>query len=478
MAMLSNITATPITIPPMAILMMGPVPDCFSPERLLFPIRFAKKSSKFTCRNACFNGLGYVSYVLRIHMHSGLSQVAKVAILFAFLVMASKWNYGQSTLVYKQQKLPVTTDAEILTGAEKLLENPARLKGKRIGVVTNHTGLVNEVHLVDTLLRLGFEVKTVFAPEHGFRGTADAGETVKSGLDSKTGLPVISLYGSNKKPSKAQLEEIDVVLFDIQDVGVRYYTYISTMHYVMEACAENQVEVIILDRPNPNGFYVDGPVLKPEFQSFVGMHPIPMVHGLTVGELALMINEEGWLANKVRCNLTVISCEGYEHGSLYQLEVKPSPNLPTMTSIYLYPGLGIFEGTVISVGRGTNRPFECIGHPELNVGEYYFTPEPKPGATNPRYKGEKCRGFDLSGMDSRFAQDFQGIYLNWLLIAYAHYPNKERFFYSNGFFNLLAGTDELMKQVKNGATEQEIRASWQPELEAYKELRKKYLLYP
>ncbi len=407
-----------------------------------------------------------------------LSRVAKVAILFAFLVMSSKWNYGQSTLVYKQQQLPIVTDADVQTGAEKLLFNPDRINGKTIGIVTNHTGLVNGIHLVDTLLNLGIDIQTVFAPEHGFRGTADAGESVDSGLDATTGLPLISLYGPNKKPRDEQLKGIDVVLFDIQDVGVRYYTYISTMHYVMEACAENGVEVIILDRPNPNGFYVDGPILKPQFTSFVGMHPIPLVHGLTVGELAHMINGEGWLNRGIKCKLTVISCDGYVHNSLYQLETKPSPNLPSMTSVYLYPGLGIFEGTVISVGRGTDKPFECIGHPQLTIGDYRFTPQSKLGATNPKYKGKECRGFDLSAMDSRFAQDFQGIYLNWLLLAYEHYPNREKFFYSNGFFNLLAGTDELMKQVKEGAKESEIRASWQADLEPYKLLRQKYLLYP
>ncbi len=352
------------------------------------------------------------------------------------------------------------------------------LDGKRVAVVANHTSLIGNTHLVDSLLQLGVNVKLVFAPEHGFRGGADAGELVENHKDKKSGLPIISLYGRHKKPTRADLEQVDVVLFDIQDVGVRFYTYISTMHYVMEACAEQDKRFIVLDRGNPHGFYVDGPVLNMEYQSFVGMHTIPIVHGLTVGELAHMINGEGWLKNKVKCDLLVIKATNYNHDLRITLEVPPSPNLPNMRSIYLYPSLGLFEGTIMSVGRGTSTPFQVFGCPDLDAGTYSFTPVPSYGAANPKYNGINCKGFNLTERPKALPAEHRKIYLNWLQVSYAHRPKSDNFFLSNGFFDLLAGTDQLRIQIKNGLSDEEIRASWEPKLEEYLNTRKKYLLYP
>jgi uncharacterized protein YbbC (DUF1343 family) len=383
----------------------------------------------------------------------------------------------QTTSLHSHRK---TLDKDVSTGAEQLLlYKLSALEAKKVAVVANHTSLINGVHLVDTLLNSGIQIEKVFAPEHGFRGTADAGATISSGVDKETGLRVISLYGKNKKPTPAQLKGIDVVLFDIQDVGVRYYTYISTMHYVMEACAENGIECWILDRPNPNGFYVDGPILKKEFQSFVGMHPIPLVHGLTVGELAKMIVGEGWMNTESTLNLTVIPCEGYEHDDLFQLEVNPSPNLPNMTSIYLYPSLGLFEGTPISVGRGTNFPFQVLGHPQFRRGYFEFVPTSREGARNPKLRGMNCKGFDLRTMNEEFVTDFKGIYLKWMLIFYEDWKKNQTkpYFNSNGFFDLLAGTDQLRLAIEAGESEAEIKATWSIELGNYLEVRKKYLLY-
>ncbi len=365
---------------------------------------------------------------------------------------------------------------DIITGAEQFERYVPQLTGKRVAVVANQTSVVGNIHLVDTLLAKGVNVVKVFAPEHGFRGKADAGEHVKNDIDVKTGLPIISLYGKNKKPSAHQLHDVDAVVFDIQDVGARFYTYISTMHYVMEACAENVKEFWVLDRPNPNGFYIDGPVLKKKFKSFVGMHPIPVVHGLTVGELAMMINGEKWLKNGIECDLKVVSCENYTHKDLYQLPIKPSPNLPNMSAVFLYPSLCFFEGTVISVGRGTDKPFQVFGHPLLTNTTYDFVPVAMPGAANPKLKGEVCHGFDLSEFGLKEMPKYKGLYLNWLINAYKNYPKKEEFF-NEQFFDLLAGTDQLRLQIIEGKTEKEIKQSWQEDLNAYKQLRKKYLLY-
>ena len=315
-------------------------------------------------------------------------------------------------------------------------------------------------------------VKKVFAPEHGFRGTADAGEHVKDGIDSKTGVPLISLYGSNKKPNQQQLKDIDVVVFDIQDVGARFYTYISTLHYVMEACAEAGIYLIVLDRPNPNGHYIDGPILENEHQSFVGMHPVPVVHGLTIGEYAQMINGEGWLKNNVKCELRVIKMRHYTHQTPYSLPIKPSPNLPNDQAINLYPSLCFFEGTFINAGRGTEMQFQIFGAPSLPASKYTFeyTPQANEGAKNPKFKGQLCHGKDLRN-EPRLSK----INLEWLIEAYNANGKKSGFF--NSFFVKLAGTEKLQKQIEQGLSAEEIRDSWKEGLENFKEIRKKYLLY-
>ncbi|MEZ4721646.1 MAG: DUF1343 domain-containing protein [Flavobacteriales bacterium] len=369
------------------------------------------------------------------------------------------------------------TDKDITVAAKRYDQYAYLLKDKNVGVVGNHTTIVDSVHLVDFLISKDVHVKKVFAPEHGFRGKADAGEKVDDGKDAKTGLPVISLYGSHKKPTKVDLEGLDVVVFDIQDVGARFYTYISTMTYVMEACAENGVSVLVLDRPNPNGFYVDGPILKPEYKSFVGMLPIPIVHGMTVGELAKMINNEGWLENGVKCELTVIPCDGYEHRDIYVLPIKPSPNLPNQNAILLYPSLCLFEGTDFSVGRGTDTPFEVFGHPNMAQGSFVFVPKSTDGAKNPKHEGVPCIGWDLTEFGGKNVQDKKELIIDYIVNAYRNFPQPEKFFLTNGFFNKLAGTDELQKQIQSGLTADQIRASWRDELSEFKQLRRKYLLY-
>ncbi len=366
----------------------------------------------------------------------------------------------------------------IQVGAERLDQYLPMLYNKRVGMVVNQTSMLGEMHLVDALLRQGIEVTKVFAPEHGFRGKADAGELVKNSRDIKTGLPIISLYGKNKKPSAEQLAGLDVLVFDIQDVGARFYTYISTMHYVMEAGAENGIPVLVLDRPNPNGHYVDGPILEPRFKSFVGMHPIPIVHGLTVGELAQMINQEGWLKNGVRCQLTVVPCLGYTHYAMYELPVKPSPNLPNIRSIYLYPSLCLFEGTRVSVGRGTNKQFQVIGSPDSNQFPYRFTPVSRAGAKYPKHEHKTCYGYDLTYISPNTLRRMTSLNLNWLIDLYQSSSNKANFFDRKDFFNKLAGTDQLVQQVMNGMSAAQIRASWQPAIVEYKEMRRRYLLYP
>jgi len=360
--------------------------------------------------------------------------------------------------------------AQVLPGACQTSEYFTLLKGKNIAILANQTSLIEKTHIVDSLISSGITVKRIFCPEHGLRGTADAGEQISSAIDKKTGLPVISLYGKNKKPTPEQLKGIDYVVFDVQDVGVRFYTYISTLHYVMEACAENNVPLIILDRPNPNSNSIDGPVLKSKFKSFVGMHNIPLVYGMTIGEYAQMINGEGWLEKGVKCKLQIIRCRNYTHHSVYILPVKPSPNLPNQRSVYLYPSLGLFEGTNMSVGRGTDFPFQVIGNPKIDSAKFCFTPVSKQGAKNPLYENMKCYGLDLrkSG-DTTFT-------LKYLIEMYKLNPQKEAFF--NPFFNKLAGNDELIMQIKKGKSEKEIRDSWKADLDKFKLIRKKYLLYP
>jgi uncharacterized protein YbbC (DUF1343 family) len=366
--------------------------------------------------------------------------------------------------------------ADIKTGAEITSEYLNLLKGKRVALVVNQTSIIGKKLLVDSLLTLKVDIKKIFAPEHGFRGEAEAGKKLGNYVDRSTGLPVISLYGEHKKPTAEDLENIDIVIYDIQDVGVRFFTYISTLHYVMEACAESNKELILLDRPDPNGFYVDGPVLQKEYSSFVGIDPVPIVYGMTAGEYATMLNGEGWLAKGEKCALIVIRCEGYNHKSQYTVPVPPSPNLTSMAAIYLYPSLGLFEGTLISVGRGTDMPFEVIGKPDFKDGDTVFTPRSIPGrAEDPPYKNTICHGVILT----RFANDFikasNEIYLFWLVGFYKNETHKDKFF--NPFFDKLAGTGELRKQVEEGKTPDEIHKSWKPALDNFKKIRAKYLLY-
>ena len=375
---------------------------------------------------------------------------------------------------YSQGNIEFDDDIEV--GSAQTEEYISLLKGKRIAVVGNQTTMIGETHLVDSLLALGIDVRKVFAPEHGFRGTADAGAWIKNGKDEKTGLPVVSMYGRNKKPSNESLDDVDIVIFDIQDVGARFYTYISSMHYVMEAVAENNKKMIILDRPNPNGHYVDGPVLKPEHQSFIGMHPVPIVHGMTIGEYAKMILGEGWIGS-LNCDLTIIKCRHYDHSSFYKVPVKPSPNLPNMASIYLYPSICLFEGTNVSVGRGTEKPFQIIGQPSYPLGNYNFTPVPMDGAKNPKHKDVECQGYDLSEFGWNYMREEGKLHLDWLVGMYQNTPNKDAFFKSSGSFYLLCGNKTIREMLEAGKTAEEIRASWQEELNAFKNIRKKYLLY-
>lgn len=367
------------------------------------------------------------------------------------------------------------SDKQILMGADQFDVYSKYLQGKNVAVVANQTSfLQNEnQHLVDFLISKDIEITKVFAPEHGFRGTADAGEHVKDGIDSKTGIPLISLYGNNKKPTQEQLKNVDIVIFDIQDVGARFYTYISTLHYVMEAGAEAGIPVMVLDRPNPNGHYIDGPILEMKHQSFVGMHPIPVVHGMTIGEYAQMINGEGWLKNKMKCDLVVIEMKNYDHKKPYSLPIKPSPNLPNDQSINLYPSLCFFEGTFVNAGRGTDMQFQVFGAPSLPAAQFPFTytPQSNEGAKDPKFKGQLCYGKDL-----RQHPPLDKLNLEWIIEVYEADGRKSNFFTS--FFTLLAGTEQLQQQIEQGLSASEIRDSWKDGLDGFKQIRAKYLLYP
>jgi uncharacterized protein YbbC (DUF1343 family) len=360
-------------------------------------------------------------------------------------------------------------------GADETNNYVEDLTNLKVGIVGNHTSLIHKkkgkyTHIVDSLISLNIEIKRIFSPEHGFRGIADAGELINNKIDSKTGIEIISLYGKNKKPTKKQLNGIDVLVFDIQDVGARFYTYISTLHYVMEAAAENDIKLIVLDRPNPNGHYIDGPVRKLELKSFIGMHPVPIVHGMTIGEYALMINNEGWLSNKVKCDLKIIQMKNYNRYLTYKLPVKPSPNLPNQKSINLYPSLCLFEGTNISIGRGTNLQFQTIGNPNWENYNFTFTPRSMPGAKYPKHINSKCFGLDL-----RKHKKLSEINLKWIILAYKNSKNKTSFFLES--FDKLAGTYELKKQIIDGINEEQIKRSWKNDLKKFKTVRAKYLLY-
>ncbi len=378
-----------------------------------------------------------------------------------------------TSLLLKPQSLKVLTEADVVTGAQQFDQYLPKLKGKKAAIVTNISGMVGNKSIVDTLLKLKVSIKKIFGPEHGFRGTSDAGEKVKSNIDKKTGIPVISLYGSHKKPTPEDLKGIDVVVYDIQDVGVRFYTFISTLTYVMQACAEQNKELIVLDRPNPNGFYVDGPVMTDKYKSFLGLHNVPLVYGMTTGEYAQMVNGERWFTEKVFCKLTVVPVKNYDHNCTYVLPVKPSPNLPTLNSVLLYPSLGLFEGTIMSLGRGTDMPFEVLGHPLYSNKTFSFTPKTNAISKEPKYFNKVCYGVDLR-KENLIQNHRRKIELKWL-IEFNKDLKDSTFMDKN--FNWHSGNDELQIQIRKGVAESDIRKSWQKDVEAFKAIRKKYLLY-
>ena len=381
---------------------------------------------------------------------------------------------NRNTEINSNERKRNTEKQKLSLGIERRLTYLPLLTNKNVALVVNQTSAIGENHLVDILLSEKIAVKTIFAPEHGFRGKADAGEKVKDGVDLKTNLPIISLYGKHKKPTPEDLKGLDIVVFDIQDVGARLYTYISTLHYIMEACAENNIKVLVLDRPNPNGHFVDGNVLDLKFKSFVGMHPIPVVHGMTIAEYAKMINGEKWLTNGIQCDLTFVKCLNYDRNEIYELPIKPSPNLPNSKSINLYPSICFFEGTQISIGRGTEFPFQVIGSPlTRKTGiDFTFTPKSTAGAKYPKHENKSCFGLDL-----RNEKTYNSLDLTLLIQFYNSYKDKDHFFLENNFIDLLAGTDQLRKNIQAGKTAKEIKASWEPALSQFKETRKKYLLY-
>lgn len=407
------------------------------------------------------------------------------------LVLMSLWLASCAA----QQSSSTTPGAqEILTGAERMDIYLPYLKGKRVGIFANQTSVVGRTHLIDTLRKSGVTIKVIFGPEHGFRGTADAGEKVGNYIDEKTGIPVVSLYGSKRKPNSNDLKDVDILVFDLQDVGCRFYTYINSMQDFLETALENHKPLLLLDRPNPNGFYVDGPVLDLKFKSGVGQQPIPIVYGMTMGEYASMLLGEKWLSAKaneintynistrptvdIPFHFMVIKCLNYTHKSKYSLPVRPSPNLPDMQSVYLYPSTCLFEGTVLSEGRGTNKPFQVFGHPLYPKNLYSFIPKPNEGAKSSKHYYETCYGWNLSGNIEKVLKEVNNqVQLKWLMEAYKLFPGKDTFFLKTNSFNRLAGNDILMQQIKDGKSEAEIRKSWNPGLNAFKTIRKKYLLY-
>ena len=410
-----------------------------------------------------------------------------IVFFFAFFIACSSGEdqVTETTALALQEdslvveiETPLFCNEEVNVGAERMEEYLSILEGKNVGIIGNQSSLVNSVHLVDTLLLAGVNIVKVFSPEHGFRGNADAGEKVVDGKDPKSGLPIISLYGKHKKPTSEDLDGIDVLVFDLQDVGVRFYTYISTMSYAMEAAAENGVEFIVLDRPNPNGHFCDGPILKEGFESFIGLHPVPVVHGMTVGEYAQMVNGEGWLANGVKCDLNVVSCDGWDHTKFYEVPVKPSPNLPNATAIYCYPSLCLFEGTVVSIGRGTDFPFQVVGHPSFDQDSTFnFIPKPNEGASKPKLEGETCYGYDLRSDNIQELRKLRQFDLELLFEFYNQLGMGKNFFLSNNFIDLLYGSDELRVSMIAGAEPEDLYAKWDEELDGFIEIRSKYLLY-
>jgi uncharacterized protein YbbC (DUF1343 family) len=405
------------------------------------------------------------------------------------------------SVCHAQKKTVARSATSILAGAERINVYLPMIKGRKVGVFANQTSMVGNTHLVDTLRKLGVDVKVIFGPEHGFRGTASAGEEINNYVDKKTGIPVISLYGNKQAPTPEDLKDIDILIFDIQDIGVRFYTYILSLQHFMEAAFENSKPLLLLDRPNPNGFYVDGPVLDMKYKSGIGPQPIPIVYGMTIAEYAFMIAGEKWLSKKAnekyeyyqRANnspdtpfhFQVIKCGNYNHKSKYVLPIKPSPNLPEIQSIYLYPSTCLIEGTVLSEGRGTPRPFQVFGDPSLPKNLYSFTPKPNEGAKSSKHYGKKCYGWNLHGTPEEvLAKIDNRIQLKWLINAYKIFPKKDSFFIipksgkmEESFFNKLAGNNDLWQQVRAGMPEEDIRKSWEPGLSEFKKVRKKYLLY-
>jgi len=410
-----------------------------------------------------------------------------------------RWFFSCVLLVFSccscAQPKKSLNNNKVIPGAEQTGEYFQLLRHQRIAVFANQTSMIGDQHLVDSMQSYGLTIIKIFSPEHGFRGKADAGEEIKNSIDKKTGIRIVSLYGNHKKPNSSDLQDVDVVVFDIQDVGVRFYTYISSLQYLIEACIEFKKPLLILDRPNPNGFYVDGPVLETEYKSFIGMQPIPIVYGMTMGEYARMLIGENWLninsdisvTDKVTTHftahpfppVTVIKCKNYNHLTLYRLPVAPSPNLRDMKSIYLYPSTCFFEGTVLSEGRGTDRPFQLFGHPNYPKTMYHFIPKPNEGAKSGKCFYQDCYGWSIEGTAASILHQLdRKIDLNYLLEAYRLFPGKDSFFLKNNFFNKLAGNDQLIRQVKSGMSEVEIRKSWEPGLIRFKAIRKKYLFYP
>jgi uncharacterized protein YbbC (DUF1343 family) len=417
----------------------------------------------------------------------------KSILFFAFVCLSISSCLSQQS----QTSIPIAIGIKpqtIIPGAERINVYLPFLKGKKVGIFANHTSVVGNTHLVDTLRKLGVNIKVIFGPEHGFRGTASAGEKIGNYKDEATGIPVVSLYGTKRKPAAEDIKDVDLLVFDIQDVGTRFYTYISSMQEFLETALENHKPLLLLDRPNPNGHYVDGPVLDLKFRSFVGMQPIPIVYGLTMGEYARMLLGEKWLtqkANEINAyNITtketvdtpfhflVIKCQNYSHNSKYVLPVRPSPNLPEIQAIYLYPTTCLFEGTALSEGRGTDKPFEYIGHPVLPKNMFSFTPNPNEGAKSSKHYGKVCYGWNFGGTPEEVLKKVDNkIQLQWLFDAYKIFPYKDSFFLKTNSFNRLAGNDVLMQQIKDGKSEDEIRKSWEPKLSEFKTIRKKYLLY-
>jgi len=471
----------------MEIRIIGPEKLFFSGRKILDPTNMLNDMFFFPDINPTAKLLFWPAYchfcTIFVYIHKNkivIKQIQTVSI-FAISVKASlkRSKMARNLIAIIAFALIVSSNAisQILPGAYQTHEYLPLIENKNVGIVANQSSLIGQTHLVDSLLSLNISIAKVFAPEHGFRGKAEAGAKIEDGKDVKTGLEIISLYGKNKKPKAEQLEGLDIIIFDLQGVGARFYTYISTLKYVMEACGENHIPLIVLDRPNPHIHYIDGPVLKKEFQSFVGALPIPIVYGLSDGELAQMINGEKWIDSY--CDLTVIPIKNYTRNSVYELPVKPSPNLPNFNAVYLYPSLCLFEGTPISIGRGTDFPFEVIGYPECYYGSFIFTPRAIPGVSeNPKFKGQNCFGTGLIHFYKTIEDKPNELNLSWIWNYYKNYPHDKKQSFFNSFFDKLAGTDQLRKQIESGMSIEEIRNSWQNDLIEFDRKRQKYLIYP